>query len=110
MDIEELRAKAKEAGIKSYWNKKPEKILAEMGFNMEKEPLKMRPMLGKSKEFELIIDQGQDYLKRIGFDKSELIQRAQDMTADKAVYSHKYRTFQLYKNNKHFDNLSINSF
>jgi len=95
VEIDKLRALAKEKGIKSYHNKKPEKLMKELGL---------------STEFEVTIDLGQDYLKRVGFDRESLIKKATAMKADKAVYKHQYRVFELYKNNKHFDDLSINSF
>ncbi len=111
MDIKELRAKAKEAGIKSYWNKKPETILRELGFNMDKDPIKMRPMTGGKSNFELIIDdRAMPFLRRVSFDKDKLIAAAKHQKADKVVYDLRYRTFDLYNNNKKFDTLPIGSF
>lgn len=101
MEIEALRQKAKVAGIKSYWNKRPEKLLKELG-EIE-DPV-------SSESFEVSIDQGQAYLKRISFNLDRLKNAALKMGADKVVYSHMYRKFDLYKNNKHFDNLSIGDY
>jgi hypothetical protein len=111
MSEEEIRAMGKKGKIKSYWNKKPEKILKELGFNMEKEPIKIRPEEEEKPTFDLTIDErAMPFLRRVSFDKDKLIAAAKHQKADKVVYDLRYRTFDLYNNNKKFDTLPIGSF
>ena len=99
MDIKELRAKAKEAGIKSYWNKKEAKLIEELA------------ALESSDDFDLTIDErAMPFLRRVSFNKDKLIAAAKHQKADKVVYDLRYRTFDLYNNNKKFDTLPIGSF
>ena len=99
MSEKELRAKAKEAGIKSYWNKKEVKLIEELA------------SLESSDDFNLTIDErAMPFLRRVSFDKDKLIAAAKHQKADKVVYDLRYRTFDLYNNNKKFDTLPIGSF
>jgi len=95
----DIREKAKELGIKSYWNKKEDRLLKEIE---EKE----NPQ-GFS------VDTSEDkkgYLKRAGIDLGRLACMAQELTADRIEYRAHKKAFECFKKNKTIEFISISSF
>jgi len=114
--IEELRAKAKAAGIKSWHVKKPETLQKELealeptpGPEKKPEP-KPEPKPKVSKIQVLISKEDVIFLKSIGFKTEWIESLANQYNFNKFVYMAKFKAFRCYREGKHLDWMSINDF
>ncbi len=118
MDVKELRAKAKAAGIRNWHNKKPENLIIEL----EGKPRKLQevddtPDSYKKKKQAIpkkgeaivnISDSGKTFLSSIGFDFQWIPPLINQFGLDRMNYIDKFMAFKCYKDGEHIDWIDVN--
>ena len=106
MNVDELRAKAKAAGIKSWHVKSEEKLLIEL------EELEDKPDTKDDDEkldIEITMSEKEVvFLKTVGLDSEWLASLANQYNFSKFEYVHKFRAFRCYQDIKHVEWIGIN--
>ncbi|MGB1304017.1 hypothetical protein [Pseudoalteromonas marina] len=101
----ELREKAKELGIKSYHNKKIERL---------KDEIKAKESIDQTVSNKRLTvntsEDKQDYLKTFKFNFESLRNVAKELGADSIVYRKRKRAFECFKQKKSIEFLSIGMF
>lgn len=111
MEIEELRLEAKKAGIKSYWNKKQETLLRELGFNVKKDPVNMMKMTGGKEGFKIYTaEDKRGFIKHQKFNVEHMKQYARELGATSMIYRSKKQAFECFKDKKSIEFLSVSMF
>lgn len=102
MEIKDLRQRAKEAGIKSWHNKKPEKIVAEL------EALNVMPIIETSKLKVSVSEADVRFFKSIGFKEDWLLGLANQYGFTEFQYMAKFKAFRCYIEERNMDWIDVN--
>ncbi len=100
MNVEKLRQKAKEAGIRNWHNKKPENLKKELK-SLNKEDDKPSLNIG-------ITEKDNQYFKAIGLKAEWLASLANQYGFTRFQYIAKFKAFRCYIEGKHVDWIDIN--
>ena len=117
MNVDELRAEAKAAGIKNHWNKKPETLERELyggRIHEEKqEPAKGQGILPaqepKAPKLEVMITEcDMKFFDTIGLKVEWLASLANQYAFTRFEYMHKFKAFRCYRGGKQVDWIDVN--
>ena len=109
MEIEELRAKAKELGIKNYYNKKPETLTKEIEAIESGEPSPEQVKAPKAPKVSINITKADEaFFKSIGLQVEWLASLANRYDFSRFEYIHKFRAFRCYREDDHVEWIDVN--